>query len=101
MLTAWFLRDGGKFLWLAFKITSLTYGSLLGVFLLGIFTRRGSDRLNLWAMLAGTALSSTGLWLIEAGILPLAWTWLLLIGSGTTFLIGFIPYPGLLQKKLR
>ncbi|NDV62186.1 sodium/solute symporter [Puniceicoccales bacterium CK1056] len=101
MLAAWFLRDGGKFLWLAFKITSLTYGSLLGVFLLGIFSKRGSDRVNLWAMLAGTALSASGLWLIETGALPLAWTWLLLIGTSTTFLIGLIPHSGLSAKELR
>jgi SSS family transporter len=88
MATAWLLRDGGTFLWLAFKITSLTYGSLLGVFLLGLFTRRGADRLNIGGMLAGTGLSVIGLWLIETGRLPLAWTWLLLIGTGTTFLVG-------------
>lgn len=88
MATAWMLRDGGRFLWLAFKITSLTYGSLLGIFLLGRFSRRGSDRLNLWAMLTGTVVSASGLWLIETARLPLAWTWLLVIGAATTFLIG-------------
>jgi len=90
MAVAWMLRDGGTFLWLAFKITSLTYGSLLGVFLLARFTRRGSDRLNIVAMLTGTATASVGLWLIETGRLPLAWTWLLLVGAGVTFLIGLI-----------
>lgn len=90
MLSAWFLRDGGRFLWLAFKITSLTYGSLLGVFLLARFSRRGTDRWNLVAMIAGTVLSSTGLWLVETGRLPLAWTWLLLVGAATTFITGLI-----------
>jgi len=88
---AWILRESGTFLWLAFKITSLTYGSLLGVFLLGRFSRRGSDRGNLTAMLAGTAIAALGLWLVESGRLPLAWTWLLLVGALTTFLIGLIP----------
>ncbi|MEX0330249.1 MAG: sodium/solute symporter [Puniceicoccaceae bacterium] len=88
LLVAWSLRDSGRFLWLAFKITSLTYGSLLGVFLLGRFTSRGSDRGNIIAMIAGTVVASIGLWLIEAGILPLAWTWLLLLGAGTTMTIG-------------
>lgn len=101
MLTAWFLRDGGKFLWLAFKITSLTYGSLLGIFLLGIFSRRGSDRVNLWAMLAGTGISATGLWLIENGLLPLAWTWLLLIGTASTLIVGALPQSGLSRRELR
>lgn len=93
MAVAWLLRDGGAFLWLAFKITSLTYGSLLGIFLLARFTRRGSDRLNIAAMLTGTAIASIGLWLIETGRLPLAWTWLLLIGSGITFFIGLAGKP--------
>lgn len=91
MATAWFLRDGGTFLWLAFKITSLTYGSLLGIFLLGVFTRRGHDRFNLVAMVAGTAIAGLGLYLIETGKLPFAWTWLLLVGTLTTFLLGVIP----------
>jgi SSS family transporter len=101
MLTAWFLRDGGKFLWLAFKITSLTYGSLLGIFLLARFNKRGSDKWNLWAMLAGTGLAATGLWLIESGRMPLAWTWLLLLGTGTTVLIGSIPHSGQSGRDIR
>ena len=93
MAVAWLLRDGGTFLWLAFKITSLTYGSLLGVFLLGRFTARGSDRGNLFAMLAGTGVAAAGLWLVETGRLPLAWTWLLLVGTFTTFIVGFSSKP--------
>jgi SSS family transporter len=88
LLVAWLLRDSATFLWLAFKITSLTYGSLLGIFLLGRFTRRGADRGNVLAMLSGTLVASAGLWLIETGRLPLAWTWLLLLGAGTTFIVG-------------
>lgn len=90
MVVAWILQDSGTFLWLAFKITSLTYGSLLGIFLLGRFTSTGSDRGNVAAMLGGTVVSGLGLWLIESGRLPLAWTWLLLIGTVTTFFLGMI-----------
>ncbi len=93
MCTAWLLQDEGTFLWLAFKITSLTYGSLLGIFLLGRFSTRGSDRGNLIAMLGGTAVSGLGLWLIEKGHLPLAWTWLLVIGTSVTVLIGTFTKP--------
>jgi SSS family transporter len=90
MLMAWLLRGSGTFLWLAFKITSLTYGSLLGIFLLGRFTRRGSDRANLFAMVGGTTTALAGLWLIETGRIQLAWTWLLLMGAASTLLIGAI-----------
>jgi Na+/proline symporter len=85
---AWILRDAVSFLWLAFQITSLTYGSLLGVFLLGLSSRRGSDLGNLIGMLSGTGVASLGLWLIRSGYLPLAWTWLLLIGAGITYTVG-------------
>jgi len=100
MGTAWFLRDGGTFLWLAFKITSLTYGGLLGIFLLGLFSKRGSDKMNLMAMLAGTSISAIGLWLIESGRLELAWTWLLVLGAGTTFLLGMCS-SGKISRKFR
>jgi SSS family transporter len=98
---AWLLRDGGKFLWLAFKITSLTYGSLLGVFLLGRFTRRGSDTGNIWAMLSGTIISGAGLALIETGILPLAWTWLLVAGTLSTLAIGALFIQSTTDSPLR
>ena len=39
-----------KILWLAFKIGGITFGSLLGVFLLGLLTTRKSNRANVLAM---------------------------------------------------
>jgi len=39
-----------KFLWLAFKIGGVTFGSLLGVFLLGFLTKRPSNRANILGM---------------------------------------------------
>ena len=90
MAIAWLLKDSAAFLWLAFKITSLTYGSLLGVFLLGRFSHRGRDGTSAAAMVAGTAAALGLLWAIEAGHLELAWTWLLPIGAGVTFLVGVL-----------
>jgi hypothetical protein len=90
MCIAWILRDAAGFLWLAFKITSLTYGSLLGVFLLGRFSKRGTDRGNVRAMLVATALTSAALWLIETGRLPIAWTWLLVCGTLITFSLAWL-----------
>ncbi|HEY8966380.1 MAG TPA: sodium:proline symporter, partial [Candidatus Methylacidiphilales bacterium] len=47
---------GTRILPIVLGIFGYTYGSLLGVFILGLFTKnRGSDRGNLWAMLAGFA----------------------------------------------
>ena len=39
-LLAWGFSFFDKILWLAFKIAGVTFGSLLGVFLLGLVTRR-------------------------------------------------------------
>jgi Na+/proline symporter len=87
-LTAWALKDAEGFLWLTFKIGSITYGALLGVFLLGIITQRGSDRGNWISMLSGSLLCAGLLALIETGNLPLGWTWLIVIGTAWTFGIG-------------
>ena len=47
---AYFFSHFEKFLWLAFKIGGVTYGSLLGVFLLGLLTKRRCNRVNVVAM---------------------------------------------------
>jgi len=47
--------EGGK-LWLGFKVTGFTYGAMLGVFLLGVLTRGGNDRVNLWAMVSSVVI---------------------------------------------
>ena len=79
-----------KFLWLAFKIGGVTYGSLLGVFLLGLLTKRRCNKVNVVAM-ALAALGMLGLLILsEKNILPLGWTWLLLMGTFLTFATGWI-----------
>ena len=89
-LTAWALKDAAGFLWLTFKIGSITYGAMLGVFLLGILTTRGSDRGNWISMLSGSLICGLLLALIETGNLALGWTWLIVIGTAWTFGIGYL-----------
>jgi len=88
-LIAWALKDAEGFLWLTFQIGSVTYGALLGVFLLGILTARGSDRGNLIAMLSAGAVCAVLLALIRLDWIALGWTWLILIGTAWTFGLGF------------
>ncbi len=87
---AYFFSHFEKILWLAFKIGGVTYGSLLGVFLLGLLTRRRGNRVNVLAM----ALSAVGMLVLlilsEKKIVPLGWTWLLVIGTFLTFGIGWL-----------
>lgn len=87
-LIAWMLQDGGRFLWLAFQITAITYSGLLGVFLLGLLTRRGSDRLNLFAMFAGSLTVIVLLVFDQLDKGVIGWTWFLFLGTMVTFLIG-------------
>jgi len=78
-----------KFLWLAFKIGGVTFGSLLGVFLLGFLTKRPSNRANILGMVVMAVINAALLILSELGFIPLGWTWLLLIGTAGTFLIAY------------
>ncbi len=86
--------EGGK-LWLGFKVTGFTYGAMLGVFLLGVLTRRGNDRANFWAMVSSVAvlvmiaLADSGHWIRSEGTL-LAWPWYVVVGTGWTFLVGWL-----------
>ncbi|MFZ5448171.1 MAG: sodium:solute symporter family transporter [Thermodesulfobacteriota bacterium] len=87
---AYFFSRFEKFLWLAFKIGGVTYGSLLGVFLLGLLTTRRCNLVNVVAMAASALGMLVLLILSEKQIIPLAWTWLLLIGTFLTFATGWI-----------
>ncbi|MBM4300213.1 MAG: sodium/solute symporter [Deltaproteobacteria bacterium] len=87
---AYFFSHFEKFLWLAFKIGGVTYGSLLGVFLLGLLTKRRCNRVNVVAMTLAALGMLVLLILSEKKILPLGWTWLLLIGTFLTFATGWI-----------
>lgn len=90
---AWSLQNGGQFIWLAFKIAGVTYSGLLGVFLIGLLTRRGSDRWNIVSMITGSATTATLLLLSENEVINLAWQYPMLVGVTTTLLIGIIPKP--------
>jgi solute:Na+ symporter, SSS family len=77
-----------RILWLAFKIAGVTFGSLLGVFLLGLLTRRPiSDWANVVAMIAMAALNLGLLVLSETKVLPFAWSWLVILGTAGTMLL--------------
>jgi hypothetical protein len=87
---------------IALGVLGYTYGSLLGIFLLGALTHeRGSERGNLvgivagivavalFSGLAGDALKLAGLepaWLARLPVL--AFPWRILLGTGVTFGIG-------------
>ena len=69
----------------ALAIASFTTGILLGLFLLGILTRRVGQTSALVGMLAGVSAVSYA----KFGT-PLAWPWYALVGSSTVYAVGLL-----------
>jgi SSS family solute:Na+ symporter len=78
-------RHGGKVLEMGLSIASVAYGSLLGVFLLGVLSARASERGAMAGMIAGFCLN---LWLWH--FTRVAFTWYVVFGSITTLLLGYL-----------
>ena len=74
---------GGSVVGAVLAIQGFTTGIILGVFLLGIFTRRVNHLSALTGLVGGLALMTY----IKFGT-DLAWPWFVLVGSSATFLIG-------------
>jgi solute:Na+ symporter, SSS family len=81
---AWGFSFFDKILWLAFKIAGVTFGSLLGVFLLGLMTRLRANRANVAAMVIMGLVNLVLLVLSETGVIALAWSWLVILGTAGT-----------------
>jgi Na+/proline symporter len=75
-----FAREWGSVLQAGLSIASVLYGSLLGVFLLGLLTRRVGENAAMFAMCAGLTLM-----LYVKFETSIAWTWYVLIGTAGTF----------------
>ena len=60
---------------------------MLSVFLLGLLRRRQANLTNIPAMLISTAVCTILPILIRIGTLHLGWIWLIVIGTGITFII--------------
>src|SRR5208282_4482048 len=77
------LLDWGPVLEAGLTIASITYGSLLGLFLLGLLNPRATAVGAVVGMIAGLAVI---LWVRL--YTPLAWTWYVLAGTVPTFVVG-------------
>jgi Na+/proline symporter len=75
-------------------VFTVTGGATLGVFLLGLLTRRAVNRGNVVAMAASSILMAVALYASEVGIagwkLQMGWTWLIVIGTAVTFGLGYL-----------
>ena len=77
-------RHGGKVLEMGLSIASVAYGSLLGVFLLGILSRRTTESGAMAGMLIGFLLN-VYLWQFT----KVAFPWYVALGSTVTFACGW------------
>lgn len=77
-------RHSGKVVEVGLSIASVAYGALLGVFLLGVLTRRANERGAMAGMAFGFALE---IFIWRGTRIP--WTWYVSIGTAATFLVGY------------
>jgi SSS family solute:Na+ symporter len=83
-------QSGQKVLEIGLSIASVAYGSLLGVFMLGVLTRRASESGAMVGMVCGFILEPIFLWqfpLWHGQRVP--YTWYVPLGSIVTFAIGY------------
>jgi SSS family transporter len=78
-------RHGGRVLEVGLSIASVAYGSMLGVFLLGVLTKRASEHGAMVGMLFGFLLNLY-LWLFTR----VPFTWYVTLGSIATFIVGYV-----------
>src|ERR1700684_1187111 len=83
-LAVFSLHKAGRVVEVGLQIASVAYGALLGVFLLGVLTKRANQRGAMIGMLFGFG---TELYLWRAHV---PWTWWVVIGTGVTFAIGYM-----------
>ena len=78
------LHKVGRVVEVGLQIASVTYGALLGAFLLGTLTRRANSLGVMVGMLCGFAIELY-LWLGT----HIPWTWWVLVGAAVTFIVGW------------
>jgi len=77
-------------LWFAFEIFSLTGGATLGIFLLGVLTKRKTTFGNVIAMVVSTLITTILLLMSHKGHVKLAWSWLIVVGTILTLILSYL-----------
>jgi SSS family transporter len=78
-------RNGGRVVEVGLSIASVAYGALLGVFLLGVLTKRATETGSMAGMLCGFVFNLY-LWQFT----KVSFTWYVAFGSALTFAIGYL-----------
>jgi len=79
------LHKAGRVIEVGLQIASVAYGALLGVFLLGVLTKRANQNGATVGMVVGFG---TELYLWKWTAVP--WTWWVMIGTMVTFAVGYV-----------
>lgn len=85
LVMAMLTRHGGKVIEVGLSIASVAYGGMLGVFLLGVLTRKATENGAIVGILCGLALNLF-LWLFTG----VSFTWYVTLGSIMTFTVGYL-----------
>ena len=85
ILIAFLARGWGSVFTVGLTIASLVYGTMLGAFLLGVLTKRASQRGVITGMLVSLAVMMT-----VKFYTPLAWTWFVLTGTVICLVTGYV-----------
>lgn len=83
-LAVYSLNSTGRVIEVGLQIASIAYGALLGVFLLGVLTRRANQNGAILGMMCGFV-SELYLWRLHV-----PWTWWVMIGTAVTFGVGYL-----------
>ena len=78
------LHRVGRVIEVGLQIASIAYGALLGVFLLGVLTKRANQNGAIWGMICGFG-TELYLWRLT----HVAFTWWVAIGTCVTFAVGY------------
>ena len=79
------LHKVGRVIEVGLQIASVAYGALLGVFLLGVLTRRANQNGAIIGMACGLAADLCIWWKTQ-----LPWTWYVAVGTLITFSVGYL-----------
>jgi SSS family solute:Na+ symporter len=79
------LHKVGRVIEVGLQIASVAYGALLGVFLLGVLTRRANQNGAIIGMACGLA-ADLGIWWKT----QLPWTWYVAVGTLISFSVGYL-----------
>ena len=89
------LHKVGRVIEVGLQIASVAYGGLLGVFLLGVLTRRANEKGAIIGMVCGLV-CELYIWTTRV-----PWTWYVAIGTVVTFVVGYAMSLAFQQKEAK